>query len=282
MRTWVERVAQHGEASVSRMRCSAQRCTADPGPFQEAVCVTVPVLQRITPQEASCCAAPGTRTTAHVQHHAQDPKVRDCRLIPIHTVKQPPIACRAEHRPAPASKPQLSVPVAPRTSRPGSEPSSFISHPPRGRRSADRRVFLVVVPRGSGAARTLRSVRSPLGAPPWRFLVPGSPRVPSGSTGPVAQASPHQPLWPGRRCRASEAAVANPRSRTPHPLRHQDRLRRRPSSSEILHTILDAIRSQYISSNCAENGWRRSYPPERPCAAAPAGCGAANFGMTAV
>jgi hypothetical protein len=109
-------------------------------------------------------------------------------------------------------------------------------------------VFHVVVPRGLRAARTLRSVRSPLGAPPWRFLVPGSPRVPSGSTGPVAQASPHQPLWPGRRHRASEAAVANPRSRTPHPLRHQDRLRRRPSSSGIMHTILDAICSQYLNS----------------------------------
>jgi hypothetical protein len=57
---------------VSRMRCSAEllraftpvfagyaeRCTADPGPFQPAESGTVPGLQRTTKR---CCAAPGTR-----------------------------------------------------------------------------------------------------------------------------------------------------------------------------------------------------------------------------
>jgi hypothetical protein len=195
------------------------------------------------------------RDTTNYAHATSPPgreALRDCRLIPIsHCQTATSRAPGKTHRPAPASNRNSPFPLRLAHCAPG--PNLFFHQPPpRGRRSADRRVFLVVGPRGLCAARTLRSVRSPLGAPPWRFLVPGSPRVPSGSAGPVAQASPHQPLWPGRRCRASEAAVANLRSRTPHPLRHQDRLRRRPSSSGILHTSLDAIRSQYISSNCAE------------------------------
>src|SRR5262249_32932391 len=39
---------------MSRMRCRAKRCTADPGPPPTG---TIPGLQRTTP----CCAAPGTR-----------------------------------------------------------------------------------------------------------------------------------------------------------------------------------------------------------------------------
>src|SRR5438874_6636953 len=60
---------------VSRMQCRAPafawldlstcaaRCTADPGPQQRILSLTVPVLQRTTPRRrgASCCAAPGTR-----------------------------------------------------------------------------------------------------------------------------------------------------------------------------------------------------------------------------
>src|ERR671931_67445 len=45
------------------MRCSAERCTADPGPPRTE---TVPGLQRTT----SCCAAPGTRRGGEYPMHA--------------------------------------------------------------------------------------------------------------------------------------------------------------------------------------------------------------------
>src|SRR5262245_4453713 len=46
---------------VSRTRCSAKRCTADPGP-PEARCVTVPGLQRIIPLRFMLRCARDTRT----------------------------------------------------------------------------------------------------------------------------------------------------------------------------------------------------------------------------
>src|SRR5262245_33359984 len=47
------------------MRCSAQRCTADPGPPWPG---TIPGLQRTT----SCCAAPGTRLETALRTHVHE------------------------------------------------------------------------------------------------------------------------------------------------------------------------------------------------------------------
>jgi putative ABC transport system substrate-binding protein len=44
---------------VSGTRCSAERCTAEPGPLRTPAPVAVPLLRSITPK--ACCIAPGKR-----------------------------------------------------------------------------------------------------------------------------------------------------------------------------------------------------------------------------
>src|SRR6476661_8342750 len=48
-------------ASVSRTRCSANRCSAEPGSSQAPALVTAPTLQRTAPRRAARCAASGER-----------------------------------------------------------------------------------------------------------------------------------------------------------------------------------------------------------------------------
>jgi hypothetical protein len=242
-------------AAVSRTRCSvervsAERCTADPGPFQRR-CVE---RSRVCSASLRAALRPGHRQRytrhPHVRDHPQDPKLQGCRLSPIHTVKQPPLACRAEltarhpHR----TRNSPSRCASHRAPGPNLLPSSATPEP-RGRRSADRRVFVVMVPRGSGAARTLRSVRSPLGAPPWRFWA-GSPRLSCPALPPAPSRGPRRPAlqaWPAAH------KPPGPRLQTAAAGRHTRSAIRivsgdAPSSSGIMHITPDAIRSQQLNS----------------------------------
>ena len=109
---------------------------------------------------------------------------------------------------------------------------SFIcSHPPRGWRSADRRVFLVLVPRllrrgahlAIGALASRRSAVTVLGPRSPRAAAPAlPPEPPRGPRQPGSSSPDQRPLnLPDRTSPGRHA-----------PLRLQDRLRRRPSMSE--------------------------------------------------
>jgi hypothetical protein len=113
--------------------------------------------------------------------------------------------------------------------------SVLLRHPPReprGWRSADRRLFLICC-----AALLRRGGHLAIGALAHRrstatILGPGSPRQPSPALPPDAPRGArrpgHQP-WPA--ARRTSRARSSPG--TPRPLRHQDRLRRRPFPSGI-------------------------------------------------
>ena len=109
---------------------------------------------------------------------------------------------------------------------------SFIcSHPPRGWRSADRRVFLVLEPRllrrgahlAIGALASRRSAVTVLGPRSPRAAAPAlPPEPPRGPRQPGSSSPDQRPLnLPDRTSPGRHA-----------PLRLQDRLRRRPSMSE--------------------------------------------------
>ena len=88
-------------------------------------------------------------------------------------------------------------------------------------------------PRLRGVARTLRSARSPLGAPPWRFLSSG-PRFRfrhSRCAGRSARSSRPSGCLAGGFPGPPVSTVASRRRGRHSRLRLQDRLRRRPSKS---------------------------------------------------
>jgi hypothetical protein len=77
---------------------------------------------------------------------------------------------------------------------------------------------------------------------------PGSASASGIAAGCGAKAPRHRANVPGRGPGRLVSAVTS-RGRRHTPLRRQDRLRRRPSSSRIMHITLDAICSQELSSN---------------------------------
>ena len=116
----------------------------------------------------------------------------------------------------------LFVPAARCCARVGLHP--FAPDPKRGGRSADRRTISVVAfARRDGSARVRRGAshdagRSPLGAPPWRFLAGGRASISGIASGSVQRAPRSQVIVPGGRCPGPpEPAVTSRGRRTPLP-----------------------------------------------------------------
>jgi hypothetical protein len=138
--------------------------------------------------------------------------------------------------------------------------------PWRGGRSADRRTYVVVAfARRDGSARVRRGAphdagRSPLGAPPWRFLAGGRASISGIASGSVQRAPRSQVIMPGGRCPGPpEPAVTSRGRRTPLPAPPFRTVSgRRPSMSEDANPYtINPLRSQYLNSNRSRSGRRR-------------------------
>jgi hypothetical protein len=143
--------------------------------------------------------------------------------------------------------------------------SAFLSRPSpwRGGRSADRRTISVVAlvrrdgsaPSGCGASHD--AGRSPLGAPPWRFLAGGRASISGIASGSVQRCSSQ----PGRHAwravsRTSRARGYEPRPQDATPRSaFQDRLRKTPLHERGWNLCtINSLRSQYhihhVVTNC--------------------------------
>ncbi len=180
----------------------------------------------------SCAREPGSRATRRASPNAE---LREsCRWVPglprpgagvardtmflgfdvnFHDVREPAVpADLGQHFPFP------------RRARPG---FGGVLRPPRLRGAAERRqALLSVLSRLRSATRTLRSVRAPTGAPPWRFFDAGPRFRPRHC---LRRSVQRAPRGAGRSARRSASAPPEPavasRSRgTPISLRLRDRL----------------------------------------------------------
>ncbi len=201
-------------------------------------------LRRLRKLVFVCCAAPGTRTQS-ARHWPGTPSLREA-VRPLFTMSNSPAqGCR--WRGIRTRTTAFPSRCGLRVARPApglhlfifsQPPEPLLCSPPPNRGAAERREapalkYVALVGRDATLARhgpSRATGTPPLGAPPWRcrprdrFRLRRCRRMRcEGSTPPDKHARP-QP-------RASRIRGYEPRS-TPHPLRRQDRLRRRPSMSE--------------------------------------------------
>src|SRR6476661_9643003 len=115
--------------------------------------------------------------------------------------------------------------------RPGFLLSLRVPPRTRGGRSADRRTCSVVALVRRDASHD--AGRSPLDAPPWRFLAGGRASISGIASGSVQRAPRSQVVMPGGRCPGPpESAVTSAAAGRHSPLRLQDRLRRSDESDD--------------------------------------------------
>jgi hypothetical protein len=127
----------------------------------------------------------------------------------------------------------------------------------RGWRSADRRTCSNVarVRRDLSAPGGVRAPhdagRSPLGAPPWRFLAGGRASISGIASGSVQRAPRSQVLMPGGRCPGPpESAVTSRSRRTPLPAPSSGSSPEDAPSERGCETYtINPLRSQLISSH---------------------------------